>query len=118
MFQGVLLCHAYPSVNLKMLLGYFFKKRGKAKPVIFQRLHHFFFQCLPNLLPRQFCKLKYFVLFANFAVSGCFSHCRETNGWPTDQRLQERAVFQLKAKTQEYVQTIMSNFFLSKTLDI
>ena len=48
-------------------------------------------------------KSKYFVLFANFAVSGCFSHCRETNEWPTDQRLQERAVFQLKAYIDKYV---------------
>ena len=60
-----------------------------------------------------FVKLKYFVLFANLAVSGCFSHCRETNEWPTDQRLQEGAVFQLKAYGEKYVAGNEQDFYKS-----
>ena len=73
-----------------------------------------FAQCLPNVKP-FFVKLKYFVLFANLAVSGCFSHCRETNEWPTEQRLQERAAFQLKAYAENMSQA-MSKIFTNNLL--
>ena len=91
-------------------------QRGRGKTISFfgrlplYRDYLIFAQCLPKAVS-FLLRLKYFVLLANFAVSACFSHCRETNGWATDQRLQERAVFQLKAETQEYVQAIISSFF-------
>ena len=108
MFEGELPCQPYLPVNLEMLLRYFqnyFQSTAttgqifwKTMQIVFQRSAQLCFDCPRWCDQKLFCfpssnSLCFLLIWGFWPFFSLLDFCGETNGRPTDQRLQKKELY-------------------------
>ena len=134
MFEGELPCQPYLPVNLEMLLRYFqnyFQSTATGKifwkktmQIVFQRSAQLCFDCPRWCDQKLFCFLSsnslcFLLIWGFWPFFSLLDFCGETNGRPTDQRLQKKSCISTESQnTVELLKTMTSKILNIIYIDI